>query len=154
MPSATSSVNAAIIALVAAIGTQVTALDPSAAISVTEGPPTQNQPDDLVVIGERINQQYEPHALVGSGGSGWLHETFEISVHIDVYRGGDLFSVARLRALAIAKACDDAVRLDPSLAGTVYLAYPSAHSYEQLWEPDNKGVRVVADMFVHCQAIP
>ena len=150
MATATSAVNAALTAIVSAVTASVN----DTSVLITEGPPTLNQPDDLIVIGERINQQYAPHALVGSAGSGFLHETFQVSIVIDVFRGGDNFTTTRSRCMALSKLCDDAIRNDPTLAGSVYLAYPSDHSYEQLWEVDSKGTRVKCDMFIHCQAIP
>jgi hypothetical protein len=150
MSTATSAVNATLTNLV----TAVTASVNDTTVLVCEGPPGEFQPDDMIVIGERITQQYEPHALVGSMGSAALHETFQIYVHIDCYRGGDTFATTRARCLTLAKAIDDAVRNDPTVGGAVYLAYPSSHAYEQSWDPDNKGTRVTCELYVHCQALP
>lgn len=153
MAAATSTINAAVTALVAAITASVN----DTSVLVTEGPPSQNQPDDFITVGERISQTYTPHAMVGSGGSGFLHEEYDVFIHIDVYRGGDSFSTVRSRCLVLSKAVDDAVRNDPSLglsSSGLYLAFPQSHIYEQTWDEDHKGTRCTCDLYVHCQAIP
>ena len=154
MATATSAVNAAIAGLVSLVQAAVTTADPTNKVLVVEGPPGPNQPDDMVIIAERVNQTYDPHNLRGDMGSGALYEKIEISVHIDCYVGGDTFATARARCLVLSKAVDDAVRNDPTLSSSVLLSRPSSHSYEAMWDEDHKGTRVTCDMFVYAEASP
>jgi hypothetical protein len=152
MATATSTVAAAISAVLAAINTQpAVGTFPTL---VKKGAPGPNVPDDLVIVGERVRQEYTPHHMRGDGGSGFLQERYRISVVVDCYRGGDDPDQALTRCETLVNAVDDSVRDDPSLGGVVILAYPAQHSYTLDWEPDHKGWIARCEIEVECLAEP
>lgn len=155
MPSATSKIDSAVANLITAINTQAAIASTITPVGVYEGKPySQGQPDDLIVVAEEIQQSYREHNLVGTGGSGWLLEEFNISVVVDVYRGSDNYRTTRQRCETLVNAVDDAVRNDPSLAGAVITAWPSLHQYSQVWEEDGKGTRCKCEIVISCRALP
>jgi hypothetical protein len=154
MATATSKVDAVITNLLAAINASTVITSQVTPVLVYEGPPTLNQPDDFITVAEHIQQMYQPHAVVGTGGSNWLIEEILVSVEVTVYRGGDTFKTSRQRCETIVNAIDDAVRNDPTLAGAVYLAYPTLHQYTQKWEVDAKGTFCNCAMQILCRALP
>ena len=147
------SIDATTTALVTAINTQVATLTDGATVLVCEGPPTLYQPDDIITVGEFSDELFSPHALVGSGGAGWLQEDYRIGVKIDIYRGSDSVLLVRQRLSSLIAAVNTAVRTDPSLGGTCYLAYPEQAHRTLEWDPDAKGVRGICEAVIHCQAI-
>jgi hypothetical protein len=154
MATATSGVDAAVTNLIAAINTQPAILAASPFVQVVEGPPTLSMEDDLIVVAEHIQQMYQPHAVVGSGGSKWLIEEILISITVDVFRGGDNATTTRQRCETLVNAVDDAVRNDPTLGGAVYMAYPSLHQYSQTWDFDAKGRRCICAMEIMTRNLP
>lgn len=116
-----------------------------------DGPGT-NVPPDVVSVGVMTNRATSKAAMVGSGGAGWLDETYELQVIVSVFRGGDAAEMVDLRVAELEAAVEATVRADPSLAGTVLTAYPATSRVESSWDPDHKGR--VADLFleVSCQA--
>ena len=123
MATATSTVSAAVTAIITAINTQPavtsTAIPPPL---VSQGPPGLNQPDDMIIIGERIAQRYIPMTYRGDGGPGWLEEEYTVSVNVWCYRGGDdpVVNGVLARRYALVNAVNDAVRNDPEVK-RVYL---------------------------------
>ena len=150
------AVNAAVTAIVAAVNTQIALIAPINGISilVCEGPPGTYEPDDMVVIAEHIAHTAQPHQIIGTGSFGWLLEEFRVSVTVDVYRGGDDAATVRSRCLTLANAVDTAIRVDPSLAGSVFVAWPVEHRYESSFDPDNKGRRMTCEIAILCRAVP
>lgn len=162
-------VDAAVTALLANITTKVNALPfvPDESVLICEGPPagSQYQPLDLVVVAERIEHQPQPHALVGTGGPGWLTEEFRISVVVDVFRlgGADPSDViaatqtaaaVRSRCLLLTNAVFEGILSDPSLGGAVFMAYPETNTYTSDWDENGKGRRARTEIQVLCRAIP
>lgn len=143
------SLDAALTELVTLITSQVN--DPD--VLVCEGPPGEYQPNDVIAVGLEAAETFTPHALVGGGGQGFLHEDYRIRVTVEVYRGGDDFKATRQRCTALVNDVHTAVRTDPSLGGTVYLAYPLSNQYASEWEESHKGPIVRCDIDIHCQSI-
>jgi hypothetical protein len=156
MATATSTVQAAQAAILAAISasTVITTSVPPPLVKI--GPPQVGVqiPDDLIIIGEQTRQAYQPTVMRGDGGAGWLQEDYKTTLVVDVYRGGDDSTVAQSRLFTLVNAVDDAIRNDPSLNTTVILAWPSAHNYTLDWEPDAKGWIARCDMEISVVAKP
>jgi hypothetical protein len=151
MATPVSTVDAARTAIYTALAAEVALTTSVPPTQVLLGPPaTQNLTDDLVVVGERIQQRSQPHNLVGGGGTYWLLEEYTISVVVDVYRGGDRQSDAWSRCVALVAAVDDSIRADPSLGSTVGRAYPAGHDYTLDYNPDHVGwlARCVIEVMV------
>jgi len=130
---------------------QITTLVNDAAVLVSYDQPGPNQPDDIIMIGA-VDRQVVPYQMVGSGGAGWLDETYTIAVSVEVYRGGDDARTAFERACVLADTVVAAVRGDPSLGGAVVVAHPAQVRYAPAWEEKHLGriVEVVVD--VACRA--
>lgn len=156
MATANSTVDAVLDYLVAAITTAVQALGQVPTPTIYDGPPADgpNMPDDMIVIGEQVDQTYTPHALVGNGGQYWLMESYTVSVVIDCYRGDNLWRLVRKQVTTLANAIDGAVRNDPSLGGTENVrAWPEQHRYVQEFEPNAKGVRARCEMLIRVESL-
>lgn len=121
------------------------------AVLVSYGPPSPNQPDDMIVV-QNIDREVIPYQMVGSGQAGWLDERYSIEVVVSVFRGGDYGQVVLERASALADIVVAVVRTDPSLGGAVVVAHPGTVRYEQSWDQDHKGRVVDAILSIQCRA--
>lgn len=121
------------------------------AVLVSYGPPTTNQPDDLIVVGN-VDREVSPYQMVGSGQAGWLDEIYTADVVVSAFRGGDFGQVVLERASALADIVVSVVRTDPSLGGAVVVANPTNVQYEQNWDPDHKGRVVDVTVSIRCRA--
>lgn len=148
-----SAWDAAAAAVLAAVLTQPAVTQAGANILVQEGMPGPDQPEDILIVNTGVHQTAVPHWMVGSGGSGWLEETFRVGVRIEVYRGGDDAPATRTRCKALADAVDVAVRTDPSLGGAVLWAYPASHTFSAAdWDSAGKGRLMSCEMEIECMA--
>ena len=95
--------------------------DPAVLVSYDE-PIAPNQPDDVIIVGDIVQEQ-QPHAMVGSGGAGFLYETYTVEIEISIYHGGDLAQQIDTRLWHIHAQLAQAIRADPSLGGQVLVAY-------------------------------
>jgi hypothetical protein len=103
-------------------------------------------PDDIISVGD-VMRTIDTFQMVGSGGAGWLDESFTVMVTVSVYRGGDNAQAVFERACVLAAAVEAAVRNDPTLGGAVTQAHPSVAEYMASWEAEHKGR--VAEIIMH-----
>lgn len=120
------------------------------AVLVSYGPPALNHPDDMIII-EGISREITPLQMVGSGGAGWLDESYVVEVNVWVYRGGADARTVLERASALADIVVAAVRTDPSLGGAVVVAHPERVDYTQSWNDDHTGRLVEALVGIRCR---
>lgn len=144
-----TNINAAVAALIENITSQV-----DSDVLVCEAAPALNLPDNIIAIGERVNHTFAPHAMVGTGGPGWLIEEFEISVAVSVFLGGDDVAATRERCYTLVNAVMEAVLTDPTLAGSCYMAYPARGLYEHSYEEQHKGRLMQAELAILCRSRP
>lgn len=145
-----STVPAVKAALFNGIKTQIA--DSSVLVSYDE--PGEFQPDDIVVIGN-VSRSVEVHAMVGSGGTGWLEETYTVDIVISVYRGGDDPQTVFERACTLAAAVETFVRNDPYLglnASGVIVSWPIQAEYVGEWEEDHRGRMCTVNLQIHVLA--
>lgn len=129
----------------------ITTLINDTSVLVSYDPPGPFQPDDIVMVGA-VDRQVGPYQMVGSGGAGWLDETYSIEVVVSVYRGGDDARTAFERACALADQVVFVVRTDPSLGGAVVVAHPEQSRYEPTFEDEHKGRLVTVTIPIACRA--
>ncbi|MFB7905230.1 hypothetical protein ACFC1T_02210 [Kitasatospora sp. NPDC056076] len=122
---------------------------PASELLVCDGEPGPWQPDDIVYLGD-VHQTYSPHANSGSGGAQWLTEDYTVTVHIDIFRGGDNPVAVFARARALADAVVAVVRADPSLGGAVDRARPASATHATGWEADHKGRTAAIELHIDC----
>jgi hypothetical protein len=131
---------------------QIIALVNDPAVLVSYGEPGLEQPDDIIVVGA-VSRQVVISQMVGSGGTGWLDETYTIGVDVEVYRGGADAPTADARAWALVGVVETVVRTDPSLGGAVIVAHPSENqSPGPAWEAKGLGVLVSITVLITCRA--
>lgn len=130
----------------------VTAVNDTAVL-VSYGPPGPNQPDDMIIVGTDIGAEEVPYQMVGSGQAGWLDETYDVTIVVSVFRGGDNGRTVLERAYALAAFVATVIRTDPSLGGAVIVAHPMAVVSSEIgWDPDHKGRSVDLNITIHCRA--
>lgn len=112
----------------------------AAPVLVSYGEPGPYLPDDIVAVLD-ANQTFEQMAMIGSGASKWLEETYTLEVKVDCFQGGDLAQTVEERALSLASVVVDVVRADPSLGGLVIEARPLYMRSTGSWDDDHKGRR-------------
>jgi hypothetical protein len=122
---------------------------PKSQLLVVYDSPGPFQPDDIVAVG-KVHRQINPNSLVGSGGAGWLEESYQIEILIDVFRGGDYAQATFERAVALTDAVCAAVRSDPSLGGAVLSARPTTSTHDSEWDDEHKGRRCVSALEIDC----
>ncbi|GIG57395.1 hypothetical protein Lfu02_17670 [Longispora fulva] len=114
--------------------------------------PGTYQPEDIVCVGD-VHRQIAVHAAVGSGGAGWLDETYTVHVIVECYRGGDNARLVFERAAALAAVAESAVRADPSIGGLALVARPVGVDYTSDAEEDHKGRTTRADLRIEVYAL-
>lgn len=108
-------------------------------IEVFYSEPGPGYPDDVIYLGD-TEQTNTPTQMVGSGGAGWLYESYHQTIEVDVYRGGDQAEAVFERACSLVATIESLVRADPSLGGNVtILGYPAGTRYESGWEESHMG---------------
>jgi hypothetical protein len=122
---------------------------PASELLVCDGEPGTYQPDDIVYLGD-VHQTYDPQSTVGTGGPQWLREDYEITLHVDVFRGGDDPTTCFARARTLADLAVAVVRSDPSLGGAVDRARPHTATHTTGWDADHKGRTVAVELSVAC----
>lgn len=124
-------------------------LSKSSSLLVCYDDPGPNQPDDIVSVG-KIHRRIAVNSMVGSGGAGWLEESYTVEVLIDVFRGGDSDQVAFTRASLLCDSVVALVRSDPSLGNSVVVAKPTSDVIEVEWDADHLGKRATATVEISC----
>ena len=132
---------------------QITAQINDTTVLVCYDPPGTFQEDDLVAIGHDVTVTTGPHAFVGSGGAGWLMESYVLSLTVNVFRGGDNATTVWKRAKVLSDAVDTVVRTDPTLGGVVQQAYPSLAQYTSGWSEDHSGRVTQVDKEITVEAV-
>lgn len=112
--------------------------DGTTTFGVFYGPPGQNQPGDVVSIGDVSDRQVVPWMMVGDGETGAFRETYHVTVVIDCYHGDADPQTLETRSLSLAAAVETFVRTDMTLGGLVLKAEPSQSSSSLAWT-DNYG---------------
>jgi len=114
--------------------------------------PGPYEPDDIVSVGDVTTRTTVPLAMVGSGGAGWLVETYSLEIVVDCYRGGDNPQAVAERAWSLIGQVETVVRTDPSCGGLVIEARPGECRSESAWDEQHKGRRVRVTVAVDVQA--
>lgn len=134
-------------ALFNAVRNQIT--DPSVLLVWTQ--PVIDHPGDIVALGD-VERTAKPIVMIGSGGAGWIEEEFHITTIVSVFRAGDDFEGTEWHAWDLLDAIENAVRIDPSLAGTVIVAEPTDSHMKVAWTADHKGILAEGEIVVRCVA--
>jgi hypothetical protein len=154
MATSTSTVDAALDALLTAFRAMSVVTSLTTPIDVHEGPPDPSHTIDVIVVGDQIDQTYTPHVYRGDGGPGWLEEEFRVGVTVYVFRGADQGTQLRKRCTTIVGAIDDSIRNDPTLGNVVLTAYPVSHRYTSAFNTDNNGRIMRCEIEILCSATP
>ena len=152
MPIPNSSVPTAKAALLTAIRANAT-ISADTTIDVVYDEPAvgDNMKDDIISVGNTQNS-IDIRQMVGSGGQGWLMETFTLDVVISVTRGGDQAQTVFERCYTLINAVNVAVRTDPTLAGAVLEAHPAQWETESVWTDNGLGRVTVGRGRILCNA--
>jgi hypothetical protein len=121
------------------------------AVLVVYSQPGVDHPNDIVAVGN-VRRTTKPVTFIGSGGDGWIEETYRVDVVVSVFRSGDDFQGTEWAAWDLIADIEAAVRTDPSLGGVVIAAYPEASTLEAGWSADHKGVLAEGDCTIFCTA--
>ena len=65
--------------------------------------PGQFRPNDIIAVGQIYQRYVKQMAMVGSGGTGWLQEEYEIEIVIDVFRAGETLQVEAYERAELAR---------------------------------------------------
>lgn len=119
---------------------------------VSYGEPSVRIPDDVVIVGD-VHRTAKPEQIVGSGGAGWLWETYTVEVDIDCYAGGADQQQVDQRAWQLVGQVEQTVRGDPTLGGQVIVAYPKQAVSQSGPEAAHKGrlTRIAVEIEVTAQ---
>lgn len=131
--------------------TRITSTINDVAVLVCYDDPGPNVPDDIVSVG-RVERQVTPRSMVGSGGAGWLYETYTVEIIVSAFRGGDDSRTVFERCVSLSDSVIEAVRSDPSLGGVVLVARPSLWVYQSEWDDEHKGRVATAVGQIECEA--
>lgn len=143
--SDTSKVNAAIVALLAALDAEQTLL--AAGVQVTDGIPGQPQ-DELIAVRGVADWDQQWHGI--ASGLRPKEETFSIQLYIRVLRGQGSNAAARARAFALLEVVEDMLRNDPEITNTVWVAGLSRGEYVNA--NSGKHAEAQLSMLIECKA--
>jgi hypothetical protein len=124
-------------------------LSPRSSLIVCYDEPGTNDPDDIVCVG-KVNRNISLGSFVGSGGAGWLDETYSVEIQVDVFRGGDDAQAAYERAALLSDQVIAIVRADPSLGNNVNLSRPTLHETEVSWDATHMGRHATSTIEIEC----
>jgi hypothetical protein len=153
-----STVPAAQAAIFEALAPYVVADADSQDILVCIGQPSTEIPSAIIEIGKEIRRTAQPAAFVGSGGAGFIEESYDIDIVVSVAgetvdTQDDPTTIAD-RAWQLVGYVEDAVRSDPSLGNVVQVAYPhDATGGEVVWAPNNVGRICEITVIIHAEAL-
>ena len=125
-------------------------------ILICKGEPGMDLPNDVIAVGyPETRRTVEPRFFIGSGGTGWLYETYEVDITISTWQGGGASQAATVsqRAWTLAGYVESAVRTDPSLGGAVLISYPmDTNGGDPQWTEDPIGLGATITLTVRCEA--
>lgn len=148
-----STVPAVLFALVNGLTANLTQVDPETALGVAYMElPAKYDPRDSVVIGDAHTRTTKREQMVGSGGAGWLYETYSIDIQIVSWQGGNNFQPVVERSWRLLSLTEAFVRSDPSLGGLVIEAYPSSSKSSAGYMDNGKGISSVIDLTIDVEA--
>ena len=129
-------------------------VDGADALLVCYDSPGTYQPNDMVAVGA-VTREITTAGMAGSMSvAGTLHETFTIDVIVSVYRGGDQAQVVWERADDLVESVIGIVRADPTLGGTVLLAFPDrVDEPAAAWEDSHNGRVCECHVSIMCTAL-
>jgi hypothetical protein len=138
------------------IGQLQTALteDPTATMTVQYGPfaYADNNPDDMVWLGD-ADRQAEPWTLTGGLTIPLsMKETYDLTVNVSCYRGGDQSQTVEDRAWALIAEIETVVRTDPTFGGLLISSYPSQAVATVGWDEKFSGVLCSIPLTISCLA--
>jgi hypothetical protein len=98
-----------------------------------------NVPPCFIAVGASVQAVNAPFEMVGTGGAGWIKETYRVEIQVSAFEGGSNFQATAEAAYTMWQAVAGVVRADPSLGGLVIVAWPASHDLAQSWEQNHKG---------------
>lgn len=154
MTTATDQIEAAIAGFATLLRTQPVMLATATPqVLIVDGPPGLNQPDDIVAVGVRTEEQNTPHAMTGDRGPGSMAQDMQFDCVVSCFIGGDDAGKVRKRANQLVQAIHDAVNGDPTLNGSCYDAWVSHVELDVIWAPDAKGPVCEGPVEITCRSI-
>jgi hypothetical protein len=109
-------------------------------------------PFDSVVIGDAHTRTAKREQMVGTGGAGWLFESYSVDLQIVSWQGGNNFQPVTDRAWRLLGLVEGFLRSDPSCGGLVIEAYPAASKSSAGYMDNGKGISCVIDLTVDVEA--
>lgn len=113
-------------------------------------PTTPNLPDDFISVG-RVVRSLSKESMRGDGGFGYLQESYDVTVTVSVWRGGQTEPWVTNRAWELVGYVEAAVRSTPGLGGLVDEAYPSRSTTPgPVFTGEPVGPQVTITETIHC----
>ena len=148
-----STVPQVIAFLMFGITTNTTQVDAQTALGVAYIELASNyDPLDSIVVGDAHTRTIRREQMVGSGGAGWLYESYSIDLQIVSWQGGNSFQPVVERSWRLLGQVEGFIRSDPSLGGLVIEAWPSSSRSSAGYMDNGKGISSVIDLTVDVEA--
>jgi len=147
-----STVPAAKTWLIGQLQSALTQAADGALFAVQYEPFGTNQPEDRVWFGDTSRQAVPWTMTGGLIIPQSMQETYDLTVNISCYRGGDQTSTAELRAWALLAGVEDVVRTDPTFGGLLIRSYPNTAQAALDWDEQFKGLFCSIPLTISCLA--
>lgn len=155
MPTITTTVPAAIDALLAAITTTVAADSQANQILIAEVLEQADDPLEVILVAEAEETlSIKPFCFTGGmTARNSMFETYTLDVKVSKYEGSYLPDDLIQRTFVLCGYVENAVRSDPSLGGTVLVAYPeSRRVLSPEWAGEVAGLLMEVTIPIHVEA--
>ena len=143
----------AMVYLMAGLTKNLTQVDATTALAVAYIElPSNYEPFDSVVVGDAHTRTVKQVQMVGSGGVGWLYETYSVDVQIVSWQGGNNFQPVVDRSWRLLSLVESFVRSDPSFGGLVIEACPMSSRSSAGYMENGRGISSVIDLTIEVEA--
>lgn len=105
------------------------------------------------IVFDEVHVTPQISAMIGSGGTGWLEELYDLHITVGAFVGGDAGgSTSFAQAAVLVNYVIAAVRNDPSLGGNVIVARPEPYDLTPALDEGGKGVWTTSHLVIRCHA--
>lgn len=105
------------------------------------------------IVFSEVHVTPEISAMVGSGGTGWLEEFYDVHIVCESFSGGDANGLLTFTQCAtLVGYVISAVRNDPSLGGNVIVARPEPYDLTPSWDAEAQGIWTSSHLVIRCHA--
>lgn len=105
------------------------------------------------IVFDEVHVVPQISAMIGSGGTGWLEEIYDLHITAEAFMAGDSEGLSTFTQCAVlVDYVIAAVRQDPSLGSNVIVARPEPYDLTPAWDEASHGIWTTSGIVIRCHA--